>query len=288
VTAAVIDTHVHLIDPRRLSYPWLEGILDRPHTPAEYVAEHDEQSGPPPEIIVVEAGRLPEQAGDEIAWVRRETAEHPWIRGIVAHADLESPGIEQTLRAYRADPLVVGVRRNLQDEPDGFTTSPAVVRGTRLLGDLGLPFDACVRARQLPELIGLARDCPSTTIVLDHLGKPSPGPDHGRWAAAIRELSALPNVVCKLSGLATEAPAGTPHAYFIETLTYALEAFGPSRCLYGSDWPVLKLATARSAWIATVREAVERHDADAVPAVMAGNAERLYLRPRTPHDTETP
>jgi L-fuconolactonase len=273
MTANVVDTHVHFIDPGRLSYPWLEGSLDRPHTPLEYAAEH----GTPPDALMVEAGRVPEQAGDEISWIRREAADRAWIRGIVAHADIDDPGVEPTLRAYGADPLVVGVRRNLQDEADGFLAAPSLLHGIRLLGEHGLPFDACVRARQLPELIELARACPQTTIVLDHLGKPRPGLGYGDWRAAIRELSALPNVLCKLSGLSTEAPAGTPRDYFIETLTYALDAFGSQRCMYGSDWPILKLATTSTDWFATVRETVELLDAGAVSAVMAGNAERLYL-----------
>jgi L-fuconolactonase len=269
----VIDAHVHFIDPGRITYPWLEGILDRPHTPLDYAAENPMAS----QAIMVEAGRVPEQAADEISWMHSEVAECPWIRGIVAHGDIEDPRIERTLRAYGADRLVVGVRRNLQDEQDGYVSSPAVQRGVRLLGEYGLPFDACVRARQLPALIELARACPQTTIVLDHLGKPSPDAGYDAWRAAIKELGALPNVVCKLSGLATEAPASTPPDYFRKTLTYALEAFGAQRCLYGSDWPVLKLATTCADWIDTVRDAVERHDAGAMSAVMAGNAERLYL-----------
>jgi len=268
----VIDTHVHFIDPARLSYPWLEGVLDRPHTPGDYAAGH----GTPPGVIAVEAGRVAGQAADEVAWVRREAAARPWIRGIVAHADIEDPDVERTLSAYRADPFVVGVRRNLQDEDDGFLASSAMVRGTRLLGESGLPFDACVRERQLPELITLARACPQTTIVLDHLGKPRPGAGHDAWRAAIRELSTLPHVACKLSGLSTEVPAGTPRDYFIETLTYVLEAFGTDRCLFGSDWPILTLATGYDDWLALVREAVDGHDAAAAPAVLAGNAERLY------------
>jgi L-fuconolactonase len=288
VTATVIDAHVHFIDPGRLRYPWLEGVLDRPHTPADYAAEHaaHTEHAAPPAAIMVEAGRVPEQAADEISWVRSEAAERPWIRGIVAHADVEDPRADRTLRAYRADPLVVGVRRNLQDEADGFVASAAMLHGTRLLGEYGLPFDACVRARQLPELFELARGCPQTTIVLDHLGKPRPGADYEAWRTSIRKLGALPNVVCKLSGLATEAPEGTPRAYFIETLTYVLEVFGARRCLYGSDWPVVKLATTGADWFAIVREAVERHDAGALSAVMAGNAERFYLT--APIKAETP
>lgn len=281
MTTAIIDTHVHFIDPAHLSYPWLEGILDRPHTPCDYASGHTA----PPDVIAVEAGRVAGQAADEVAWVRREAAARPWIRGIVAHADIEDADVEQRLRALQADPLVVGVRRNLQDEDDGFIASSAMLRGTRLLGESGLPFDACVRDRQLPELITLARACPQTTIVLDHLGKPRPGPGHDAWRAAIRELSTLPHVVCKLSGLITESPVGTPRAYYIEALTYVLETFGTDRCLFGSDWPVLTLATGYDDWLDLVREAVGGHDAGAAPAVMAGNAERLYLTPRAPAET---
>lgn len=277
MTPTVLDTHVHFIDPGRLTYPWLDGVLNRPHVPLDYAAE---QPGPA-SAIMVEAGRLPQQAADEIGWIRGEAVGRPWLRGIVAHADIEAPDVEPTLRGYGADPLVVGVRRNLQDDPDGFIGSPTVRRGVRLLGEHGLPFDACVRARQVPELIELARACPDTTIVLDHLGKPAPGPGHDAWRVAVAELAALPNVVCKLSGLATEAPPDTPRDYFVQTLAYALRTFGAQRCLYGSDWPILNLATSCADWLDTVREAVDHHDAGMVGAVLAGNAERVYLAPRT-------
>ena len=281
-TPPVIDAHVHFWDPRELSYPWLAGAaqLNRPHLPDEFA-----QASPEPrEVIFVEAGRAAHQAEAEVSWIRRAASTRPWIRGVVAHADLEDPaGAADVVRRYAADPFVVGVRRNLQDEPAGFVASPGLRAGVRLLGDHTLPFDACVRAWQLGELSDLADACPHTTIVLDHLGKPAPGdPGAADWRAAINSLARRENVVCKLSGLATEAAPGTPGRELAGLLRDALDAFGPDRCMYGSDWPVMTLATTYPAWSGLVHEALERFgaDADATEAVLSGTATRVYAPAR--------
>jgi L-fuconolactonase len=264
--SAVLDSHVHFWDPRLLRYPWLDDVapLNRPFTPDDFPVRHD--------AIVVEAGRVPGDAGAEIAWIRREAQRHPWIRGIVAHADLAHP--EEASR-FAGDPFVVGVRRNVQDEAPGFLEDADFRAGVRLLGEAGLPFDACVRAHQLPELTALAEACPRTTIVLDHLGKPSPGgPGYGRWRQALHRLARHGNVRCKLSGLATETVPGATRSQVVDVVKEALDAFGPGRCLYGSDWPVLTLATDHEAWLDVVRAALDGHPAE---AVLRHNAEKTYL-----------
>ncbi|MEV6643808.1 amidohydrolase family protein [Amycolatopsis sp. NPDC051371] len=263
---AVLDSHVHFWDPRRLRYPWLDDVarLDRPFTPDLFPVRHD--------VIVVEAGRVAADAVAEIAWMRREAQRHPWIRGIVAHADLENPA---EAGRFADDPFVVGVRRNVQDEAPGFLQREDFRTGVALLGEAGLPFDACVRAHQLPELTALAEACPQTTIVLDHLGKPSPGgPGYGEWRGALRRLARHGNVRCKLSGLATETAPGTARSLVVDALEEALDAFGPDRCLYGSDWPVMTLATDLEAWLDAVHAALGGHPAE---AVLRHNAEKTYL-----------
>lgn len=275
-TVPVLDAHVHFWDPDELDYPWLAGIarLDRPFTPDEYA----EAAPEPRDVIFVEAGRVARQAEAEVTWIRRAARTRPWIRGVVAHADLENPaGVADAVRSYAADPLVVGVRRNLQDEPAGFLTSPDLRAGVRFLGDHALPFDACVRARQLGELADLADACPSTTIILDHLGKPAAGdPDVAEWRDAISVLARRENVVCKLSGLTTEAAPGAGRRELTGLLRDALDAFGPDRCMYGSDWPVMTLATTYPAWSAIVHEALDGLAADAAEAVRSGTATRVY------------
>jgi L-fuconolactonase len=271
----VLDSHVHFWDPARLSYPWLAGTaLKHAFTPADVVRAQPTGT----EVIFVEAGRLPGQASDEIEWIRSEARSHHWIRGVVAHAPIEDgQRVETLIERYAADPFVVGVRRNLQDEPVGFTTGAEFRTGLRLLGDAGLPFDACVSAHQLDELDELAAAAPQTTIVLDHLGKPSPGEgDREAWRDAIRRLALRPNVVCKLSGLATEALPGTSAPQLLRCLREALDAFGPDRCLFGSDWPVMTLATEYGPWLDLVRTALTGQPPQAADAVLYANAAHVY------------
>jgi len=274
---AVIDAHVHFWDPRRLSYPWLAEApaLDRPHTAEDLVAALPE----PVEVIFVEAGAAVHDGHEEIEWVRRAARAHRWIRGAVAHIPLEQPDLAlPAIRRYGADPFIVGVRRNLQDEAAGFTADVHFRAGVQALGEAGLPFDACVRDHQLPELAQLAAACPQTTIVLDHMGKPrsAQAPGAAAWRTALARLAGRDNVVCKLSGLSTELPADTSPAHAVDVLHAALDAFGPARCLYGSDWPVMNLATDYSAWLDLVHDALATYPAADTCAVLRANAERTY------------
>lgn len=271
---SILDCHVHLWDPRRLSYTWLEEApeLNQPFTAEEFALVRPE----PVEVIFMEAGRDEGQAADEIEWVRRQAQQHTWIRGAIAHLPLERPAeARELIGRYAADPFVVGVRRNIQDEEPGFTEDPYLREGIRLLGEAGLPFDACVRYHQLPELARLAAACPHTTIVLDHLGKPK-GDARGAWSQGLREVAKQPNVVCKLSGLSTELDPDTPPAFALSLLHEALDTFGPDRCLFGSDWPVMRLATDYRTWLDLVQEALTPNPWTTKDAVLRGNAERVY------------
>ncbi|MFG1642887.1 amidohydrolase family protein [Amycolatopsis sp. NPDC049252] len=274
----LLDAHVHFWDPRRLRYPWLDDVpeLDRPFTPGQF-PEGPGRAG----VIVVEAGRAAADSAAEIAWMRQEARRRPWIRGIVAHVDVEDPAaVGRFVAGHGGDPFVAGVRRNVQDEAPGFLGESGFRAGVRLLGEAGLPFDACVRARQLPELTELAAACPGTTIVLDHLGKPSPGgPGYDRWRRDLRRLARHGTVLCKLSGLATETTAGTARPVVVDAVREALDTFGPERCLYGSDWPVMTLATDYEAWLDVVRDALATHPATAAEAVFHHNAARTYRTP---------
>jgi L-fuconolactonase len=280
----LIDSHVHFWDPLRLDYPWLAGLppLDRPFTP-----HHLADTAPEPtDVVFVEAGCAAHRAADEIAWIRSEASHRPWIRGVVAHAPLEDlPAAADVIRGYADDPLVVGVRRNVQDESAGFTTGTGFRAGVELLGEAGLPFDACVREHQLPELTELAEACPDTVIVLDHLGKPSADRPSAAWRQALRRLAEHGNVVCKLSGLATEAAPGTGPEPMVALLREALETFGPDRCLYGSDWPVMTLATRYGSWLDLVRTALVPFGDTAADAVLYMNAARVYRLDRADAST---
>ena len=135
---------------------------------------------------------------------------------------------------------VVGIRWNLQDDPLEAFDSDALVAGLLRVAQAELTFDACVRHHQLNALAKLVARVPELLVVLDHLGKPdasqAPAPD---WQASLLALAGLPNVSIKLSGVPPEADPGRPVGpQAAPLLESALELFGPSRCMLGSDWPV--------------------------------------------------
>lgn len=275
-----IDAHLHVWQPDRLAYPWLadEPALDRAYLPAEVGLA---QSGVAA-AVMVEAGRRPEQALDEVAFVEELVAQGTPIAAMVAHASLErgdDAGAELAELAQRR--LVTGVRRNLQDEPAGFALTDSFVTGIRLLADFGYSFDLCVRHWQLPEAIELVSRVPEVTFVLDHLGKPAVAVhSYDPWRENIRRLAGLPNVACKLSGLTTEAyPAPWTADGLLPYLDHVLAEFGPDRCMFGSDWPVATLATPYDGWIDIVSQALAGLPASQRDAVAAGTARRVYRLP---------
>jgi L-fuconolactonase len=187
------------------------------------------------------------------------------------------------LAALSAHSLVRGVRHAVQDDPDpDLCRRPPFVEGVREVGRRGLLFELCVRQAQIDAARDLVRQCPDTLFVLDHGGKPEIR--NGRldpWRGSIDALAAHENVVCKLSGLVTEAGA---RGATVETLQpyveHLLAAFGPGRLLFGSDWPVLKACgSGYRAWLALAREILSSLSPEARDAVFSGNMQRVYQLP---------
>jgi L-fuconolactonase len=277
----VVDAHLHLWDPAVLSYDWLEGPLLRSFGPAELDAALAEAPDAEYGFVFVQAECAPEQSLAEVDWVAA-LAGRVGVRGIVARAPLEDPhATREHLAAYADRPLVVGVRRLLQSEPAGFSATPGFRESARAVASAGFTFDACVRWTQLPDVVELADAVPELTIVLDHLGKPdvgsaeAPGPAEGTpWAESLRDLARRPHVVCKLSGLPAEAQGAWTAAQLRPFLDVALDAFGPGRLLFGSDWPV---SGPYGRWAETVTTWLdERAGEHGRHSVLAGNAERVY------------
>ncbi|KUJ42249.1 amidohydrolase [Streptomyces sp. NRRL F-5122] len=204
------------------------------------------------------------------------------VAGVVGWADLTSDDLAGTLDALRAAPggdHLVGLRHLVQGEPDpGWLNRPDVRRGLRTVAQAGLTYDLLVLPHQLPAAITAVRERPELTFVLDHLSKPPIATGELQpWASLVRELAALPNVFCKLSGMVTEAER---HQWSVDALRpYAdvvLDAFGPERVMFGSDWPVCLLAASYE----QVVDAAEALTADLTAAershVFAVTAERAY------------
>jgi len=272
----LVDTHLHLWDPAHLRYSWLEEVpaLNRRFALAEFRAA----CGPVAvaQLVFVQCECLPAQALAEVDWVASLAAADPRLRGIVAFAPLEQgDAVAPHLAALAQRPLVKGVRRLLQSEPDPeFCLRPDFVRGVRALARHEFSFDLCLKHPQLASAIRLVRQCPEVRFVLDHLGKPDAKAGLLEpWRSELRELAALPNVVCKISGLVTEADHArwTP-ADLQPYLAHAFECFGFDRVLFGGDWPVSTLAADYPRWVQTLDAALDQLGATADERV------RLYVR----------
>ncbi len=275
------DAHVLLSDPARFAMKPLAtgfwdkeaGRLDRPLGLAQYRAAVD---GAVAGFAAVQVGVDPAYGLLEARWLAALDA--PELAAIVAWAPVaDGARVRTYLEALVAvDPRVCGVRHVLELEPPGFALAPGFVEGVRSLAAFGLSFELGVKGHQLPDAIALAERCPETRFILGHAGKPDLSSWDG-WARDVGRLARLPNVVCKLSGLAAEADhAAWRVSHVADCFARAADAFGPERIVFGGDWPIVELAGGWRRWADAV-EAMTRHwRAEDVDKFRRENARRFY------------
>jgi L-fuconolactonase len=252
----IIDSHIHLLDQKRFGYAWAIGApaLKRDWTPDDLAgaAKPVEIEG----LVFVEVDVDMPQYLDEAAWVDELAQRDRRVLGAVACLPLEKgAAIESEMARIAGLKTTRGVRRLIQNQPDPeYVLKPAFLEAMRLLPKYNLSFDICVFHPQLPNTLKMMRLCPEVAFILDHIGKP--GIKAGLidpWRAHIGEMAALPNVVCKLSGLTTEAdPKSWTREQLRPYIDHVVECFGPDRTLYGGDWPVSELAGSYLQWLMTL------------------------------------
>jgi len=272
-----VDSHMHFWDRALMPYTWLHevpSIWDR-HAPENLLREAPGHL--PGKIIFVECGA---PWLEELKWVEQLASTEPRIRGIVAKATVNA-GAQTTadLAVLRQHPLVRGARHHFEHEKDpGYCARPEFVRGVRELAAAGLNFDICCKHPALPSVIELVRRCPGVQFILDHAGKPGiRACSLDPWRDHIRALAKFPDLVCKFSGLVTEADHQQwTTAQLRPYVDHLLNTFGPSRLLFGGDWPVAKLASGYVRWLDTARELVASLSAEDQGLIFARNAERIY------------
>jgi L-fuconolactonase len=276
----LVDTHLHIWDLERLRYPWLASVpsLNRTHRIDDYRRACG--SVEVAKMVFVQCECDPAQFHEEAEWVAEVSRSDPRIRGIVAWAPLEEgEASDADLARLAANPLVKGIRRIIQFEPDlAFCLRPGFVRGVQGLPGHGLSFDLCINHLQLPNTIKLVRQCPEVRFVLDHIGKPDIKAGLlDPWRAELRELSRLENVWCKMSGLVTEADhtRWTPRD-LRPYIDHVIECFGFDRVMFGGDWPVSTQATDYPRWVATLDEALRGASPDELRKLYVDNAEVFY------------
>jgi L-fuconolactonase len=206
----------------------------------------------------------------DTAWLLELAAAHDFILGVVGWVDLKAEPKQLTIPE---DPWLKGLRPMVQGRTSGWLDDPALDRGIAMMAERGLVFDALIRAKHLPSIRRMAKRHPTLQIVIDHGAKPEIDRGWlGEWKGQMLDIARQPNVTCKLSGLLTEAKRGQT-AQVAEVAEWLFGVFGAERLIWGSDWPVLELASDYGTWFAMARTAVP---AEAHGAVFEGNARRVY------------
>jgi L-fuconolactonase len=204
------------------------------------------------------------------------------VAGVVGWLDLTAEDFAAQLAAVRGEPngrWLRGLRHQVQDEPDPeWLNRPEVRRGLRALWQPGMLYELLTKPPQLPAALRTVAEIPELPFVLDHCSKPLIATGEVEpWASQLRELASYPNVTCKLSGIVTEAEWAS---WTVDDLKpyveVVLEAFGPNRVMFGSDWPVCLLASPYARWVEAAEQLTAELSASEREAVFGGTARRVY------------
>jgi L-fuconolactonase len=271
-----IDTHVHFWRYSAQEYGWIDepmSALRRDFLPVDL---RSEISGARLDACVaVQARQTPEETG----WLLDLADAYPWIAGVVGWVDLQADDLAETLDRYALRPKLVGMRHIVQSEADDrFMLRPAFCRGVSVVGERGLTYDILIYPRHLAAATELVSRCDGTRFVLDHLAKPAVRSGEIReWERGLRGLAECPRVVCKLSGLVTEADWQRWNPDQLRPyLDVAFDCFGPNRLMVGSDWPVCTVAGGYGRTVSVIDEYLNgRPDADR-RSVMGENAMHFW------------
>jgi L-fuconolactonase len=278
----IVDAHHHVWDPAVRAQPWLDSDEELAPLRRKFAAADLEALAATAGVtasVVVQTVTEPTETPELLALARTS----PLVGAVVGWTDLTQPGVADAVAELRAAPageFLAGIRHPLLTEPDpGWLARPEVRRGLAALATAGLTFDLVLQPSLLPAAVQAAAGLPELTFVLDHFGNvdvtASATPD-AAWAAAFRAFAALPNTVCKLSGILGEASAERLVPYF----DLALEAFGARRLMFGSDWPVSTLSASYEVVVATASALTATLSQSEQAAIMAGTASVVYGLPR--------
>jgi predicted TIM-barrel fold metal-dependent hydrolase len=291
--SGIVDAHHHIW--RQADLPWLVGPMQprifgayeairRDYPIEEYLG--DLAGSGVTQSVYVQTNWAKQHFEEEAAWLQRTAEQHGFPHAIVAYADMDVDDVRPQLDRLARYPLVHGIRMQLHwhDNPlyrfaarPDLCADPRIRNNIARLADYGFSFDLQVFSAQMADAAGLAENCPDVTFILQHAGMledPSPG-GRNAWRAGMRRLAACPNVVTKLSGLGTFIHRNDP-AHVANVVEQTVAIFGPSRCLFGSNFPIEKLWTGYSELVAAYRAALAPLKESERAAILRTNAMRVY------------
>jgi len=272
----IIDSHHHFWKYDPIEYDWIDDsmkVIRKDFLP-ENLKTTIQEAGVDG-VISVQA----RQSVEETDWLIGMAHQNEFIKGVVGWLPLVQKDIEEYLEKYADEKKLKGVRHVIQGEPDPeFMLRKDFNHGISLLKKYSLVYDILIVERQLPNTIRFVDQHPEQVFVLDHIAKPLIGRNElSPWKENIQELAKRENMNCKISGMVTEADyqKWTP-SQLLPYIEVILEAFGPDRLLFGSDWPVCLVATTYTNWVNLVRKNVTSYTKTEQAKIMGENALRLY------------
>lgn len=288
----IIDVHQHLWDLSKLKLPWLGNapeVLRKTYHLREY---REATQGLTIKSVYMEVDVDPTQLVDEaehvIGLCRDRTG--PTIAAVIGGRP-ESPQFATYIARFKDSPYVKGVRRVLHTPATaaGFCLGDSFVASMRMLGELGLRSDLCMRPAELDDGAKLAELCPDTRFVVDHCGNADPKafgpkradrdpPEHSAddWKRSIERLAKRPNVICKISGIVARIPQGGDATDLAPIVNHCLDSFGSDRVVFGSDWPVCLLGSPLRHWVDMLTQIVSSRPAADQRKLWAENAIKHY------------
>lgn len=290
----IIDPHFHLWDLETNYYPWLsDGVkpsafgdytaINKTYLINDFLADARHQNVV--KAVHLDVGYDPKDPVGETRWLQGIADRHGFPHGIVGYADLRRPDVGDLLDGHMQYANFRGIRQSMnyhKDPSKTYLTEPEVSRtpewrrGLRELARRDLSFDLQLYYWQADEFVDLAREFPDTQIILNHTGMQVDGPSHFEgWKAAMNRLAAVPNMACKISGLAMGMWTWTTEDFrpYVEA---AIEAFGVERCMFASNFPVDKLFSSYNAIFDAFKEITKEYSDTERLALFHGNAERFY------------
>jgi len=272
----IIDSHHHYWHYNPIEYDWIDHSMKVIR--ADFLPDKLEKT-------ILEAGVdgvlsiQARQSIEETDWLIAMAHQNKFMKGVVGWFSLIQKNIEATLEKYSGEKILKGVRHVIQGEADPeFMLRTDFNHGISLLKKYSLVYDLLITEQQLPIAIKFVDLHPNQTFVLDHIAKPLIGRNElSPWKENIQELAKRENVSCKISGMVTEADFNnwTPQQ-LVPYFEVVMEAFGPERLLFGSDWPVCLVATSYKDWVDLVRKNISSFSVLEQEKIMGGNAVRIY------------
>jgi L-fuconolactonase len=276
----IVDTHQHLWDLKRFNLPWIrkDSPLNRSYVMTDYLAATKGLNVVKAVYMEVDVAVKQQNAeADYVLDICRQ-GKSPTVAAVISGRPA-ADDFGKYMARFKGNRLLKGVRQVLHTDatPAGTCLSQDFQRGLRVLDDMGLSFDLCMRAAELGDAVKLAEALPNLRLILDHCGNPNvQAKDRAQWQKDIGRLSQCKNVVCKVSGIVAAAREKWTADDLAPFVNHVLDSFGPERVMFGGDWPVCTLRATFPQWVGALKAIVRNRTAENQRRLFHDNATRFY------------